>query len=397
MIPGFFGKPSGKPSKHAQTGGVWTLAQCLLASLGGVIAAEAAAVAEPVDISAILVPIREQHDMPAMAGAVVTSRALEAVGWTGLRKRGDTAPVTRDDLWHLGSCTKAMTAAIVGKLVEDGKLRWDATVPEIFPDIAGDFHAGFRGVTVAQLLSHRAGLPKDLTWREFAGSENLPGKRLAVVRRAFGAEPSYPPDGDARYSNVGYVAAGAMIEKVTGREWEAVIREWVFAPLGMSSAGFGGLGTPGVVDQPWGHMADGTPAPKNGSANDNIPLMGPAGRVHCTIQDWAKFVADQLRGARGTDGLLKAATHAVMKEPRKGGDMAMGWMVVERPWGGGRVLNHTGSNTMYYCNVWMAPARDFAVLVCANQGGDKAFRATDQAVGALIQWMRQRAQGKAQR
>lgn len=348
------------------------------------------------DISGLLSPIRERHGMPGMAGAIVTSGGLEAVGWCGVRKRGAAAPVTGDDLWHLGSCTKAMTATLVGLLVEKGKLRWDSTVSEIFPRMAGDFHEGFRPVTVAQVLSHRAGLPENLKWGRFSGEDGIPKKRLAVLREAFGSAPSYGPGSKTQYSNVGYVIAGAAIENVTGDAWEKIIREWLFVPLGMGSAGFGGLGTPGEIDQPWGHRADGAPVPKNGSANDNVPVMGPAGRVHCTIQDWAKFVADQLRGARGRDGVLKAATYRELQEPGRTDDKAKGWLVLERPWGGGRVLHHAGSNTMNYANVWIAPARDFAVMVCVNQGGDAAFKATDEAVGALIGRIGQRAKVKGQ-
>ncbi len=348
------------------------------------------------DVSSVLSPIREKHGMPGMAGAVVTSRGLEAVGCTGVRKRGESVAVTGDDLWHLGSCTKAMTATVVGLLVEQGKLRWDGTMGDVFPRMAGDFHEGYRPVTVAQVLSHRAGLPENLRWGSFAGDDGIANKRLAVVEEALGSEPSYEPGTRAQYSNAGYVIAGAAIEQITGKAWEEIIREWLFVPLGMGSAGFGGVGTPGEIDQPWGHRADGTPVPRNGSANDNVPVMGPAGRVHCTIQDWAKFVADQLRGARGGDGVLKAATYRELQEPGRGGEMAKGWIALERPWGGGRVLHHAGSNTMNYANVWIAPARDFAVMVCVNQGGDAAFKATDEAVGAMIGWMSQRANAKGQ-
>ena len=62
----------------------------------------------------------------------------------------------------------------------------------------------------------------------------------------------------------------------------------------------------------------------------------------------------------------------------------MGWFVVERAWGGGRVLNHAGDNTMNYANVWLAPRRDFAILICINQSGDTAFRASNEAVDGLI-------------
>ncbi len=63
----------------------------------------------------------------------------------------------------------------------------------------------------------------------------------------------------------------------------------------------------------------------------------------------------------------------------------MGWTIVSRDWGGGRVLTHSGSNTYWFAVVWMAPKKDFAVLVCCNQGGDGAQKACDEVASRLIQ------------
>ena len=63
----------------------------------------------------------------------------------------------------------------------------------------------------------------------------------------------------------------------------------------------------------------------------------------------------------------------------------MGWIVAERDWGSGTVLNHAGSNTMWYAVTWIAPKKDFAVLVACNQGGDEAEKACDEASSLLIQ------------
>ena len=102
--------------------------------------------------------------------------------------------------------------------------------------------------------------------------------------------------------------------------------------------------------------------------------MGPAGRIHCSIQDWARFVQDQLRGARGESALLKPESYQKLQTQPFGGDYALGWIVVLRSWGGGKVLNHGGDNTMNCANVWVAPKKDFAILVCVNQSGDQAFK-----------------------
>jgi hypothetical protein len=105
--------------------------------------------------------------------------------------------------------------------------------------------------------------------------------------------------------------------------------------------------------------------------------------VNCTIQDWARFIRDQLRGARGEPALLNAGSYEVLHTPPFGGNYALGWIVAERGWAGGKAFNHGGDNTMNFANVWIAPARDFAILVCANQGGKTAFQATDAAVMGL--------------
>jgi D-alanyl-D-alanine carboxypeptidase len=186
------------------------------------------------------------------------------------------------------------------------------------------------------------------------------------------------------YSNLGYILAGAMLERVADAAWEDLVREHVFGPLGMEGAGFGGVGTPGELDQPWGHRDNGRPASGNGPAVDNPPVLGPAGRVHAPIQDWAKFIADQLRGATGAPGLLSAESYTRLHTAPAGSDYSLGWLVLSRDWGGGAVLHHAGSNTMNFSNVWIAPARNVAFLVCINQGGDTAFQASDQAVSALI-------------
>jgi hypothetical protein len=86
------------------------------------------------DIADLLEPIRQKHNVPAICAAVVNSDGIIAVGAVGVRRRGDTAPVTSDDLWHLGSDTKAMTAAVVARLVEQKKVRWTSTLAELFPE-----------------------------------------------------------------------------------------------------------------------------------------------------------------------------------------------------------------------------------------------------------------------
>lgn len=335
-----------------------------------------------VAVSQALKTIRQKYDVPAMAAAVVTSEGIEFVGAAGVRKRGTDVAVTLDDLWHLGSDTKAMTATLVAKLVERGQLKWETPLAEIFPQLAARMHPDFQKVTLLHLLSHRAGLPPNLNHFTYSG-DDVQKLRLKAVREELAKKPKSKPGENYEYSNLGYIITGAIIERVTSNTWEHVIAEELFEPLQMNSPGFGGTGTPGKIDQPWPHLGNGIPVPQNGPAMDNPPVLGPAGRVHCTIQDWAKYIQDQLRGLRGDVALLKPESYQKLTAPPFPGDYALGWITAERPWGG-RVLNHGGDNTMNCANVWVAPQKNFAILVCVNQGGDVAFGAADEAVAALI-------------
>jgi Beta-lactamase len=117
-------------------------------------------------------------------------------------------------------------------------------------------------------------------------------------------------------------------------------------------------------------------------------VLGPAGSVHCTLSDWAKFIADQIRGARGQDGLLKTESYREIQTPHFGGDYALGWAVSDSDlkWVNGKVLYHVGSNTINYALAWVAPLQDVAVLVCTNIGGGNATKAADEISRQMLIW-----------
>jgi CubicO group peptidase (beta-lactamase class C family) len=170
-----------------------------------------------------------------------------------------------------------------------------------------------------------------------------------------------------------------MLEMQTDDSWENLMRHRLFEPLGMTSAGFG---PPLPLPQPQGHRKR---VPIGvGPGADNPAVLGPAGTVHASLEDWGKFISLHLIGPSDGSELLPRASFARMHAPAPGTDYAMGWVSVERPWGG-RVVTHSGSNGSWYAVVWAAPEQGFAVLVATNEAGDHAARATDEAASALIQ------------
>jgi CubicO group peptidase (beta-lactamase class C family) len=356
-----------------------------------------------------LAAIARDERVPALGGAIVTRDGCEGVFVTGVRALGQEAAVTVDDAWHLGSCTKAMTATLIALLVERGDLAWERTLGELLPDLGAPMDAGYRDLTLVDLLAHRAGLPtmtgpdEDLAASSaFAGT--LVQQRHELCRRVLVRKPLTPPRKDYAYSNLGYVMAGHIAEVATKQPFETLLRELLFAPLGMRSAGFGAPGTAAALDQPRGHQ-QGKPVSLGPDA-DNPLLIGPAGTVHASLADWAKFVQVHLRGADGDVAIgaltLHRATMARLHTAYDGtGERyGYGWLLPKRPWASGdhTVLTHSGSNTMWYCVVWCDPAAGFGVLAVTNTAQPSAAKACDRVAALLLQdhLARRKAAGASQ-
>lgn len=368
---------------------------CLLRSFTAsvfIVFARLAFADEPQDVSELLAPLVEKHKVPALAAAVIEGDRLTRLGATGIRARGDAAKVELEDVWHLGSCTKAMTATLCARLVEQGKLKWDSKVGDAFADQAEQIHAEWRDVTLAQLLSHRASMPSIPPlplWLKLIGRDGSRDAREMLLSSGWlKSAPATAPGSKWEYSNAGYMLAGLMAERAADKDWETLMREQLFEPLGMKSAGFGPPGSAEKVDQPRGHNAFGV-AMKPGKGADNPRGLGPAGTVHCSLRDWSKFIALHLQGARGECRLLTAESFQRLHAPQPISDKAgyaLGWIVLEREWTDGSALMHNGSNTMWFSVVWIAPKRGFAVMAATNLAGfgAKDGDAATNAVASLL-------------
>jgi CubicO group peptidase (beta-lactamase class C family) len=352
--------------------------------------AAARLLAGPENVSALLEKIRDKHDVPGLAGAVMDEGQLVALGASGMRSAARVVPVTLDDKWHLGSCTKSMTASVAAMLVEDGLIRWNTTLGEIFPDEIEEMAHAWRDVTLQQLLVHRGGAPneppKDLYAEALKQQGEPRQQRREFVAGLLRRPPAKPPGTHWIYSDSGYAIAGAMLERASGEAWEKLIRSRLFEPLGLKSAGFGPPATPGKLDQPWGHLGDDSPfkpvAP--GPDADYPPALGPAATVHMSISDFARYAQWHVAGARGEGTLLKPASFHKLHTPPPEQEYAMGWAVTKRRWAGGTALMHNGDNTMFYAVMWLGPRENTCFVAACNADCQEASEACDEVIQMLI-------------
>jgi len=313
-------------------------------------------------IQHILAQVVNDGKAPGMIAAILSSEGLLAIASAGERKVGSGIAFTTHDMVHLGSCTKAMTSTMIATLVAEGKLSWDTKLIDAIPSLKDRIHSDYHKITLWQLLTHRAGLAKNAKDWDAHQQKEIKERRLVILEDNLKSPATYEMD-QFHYSNIGYMIAACMAEQVSGLSWEVLMKQRLFDPLGMSSAGFGAPNTPEQIDQPWGHEKAWYWNKWKPDQSDNLEALGPAGRVHCTIEDWAKFLSLQL--AEENPILDKAYLNKLI-EPVGSHFYAGGWGVAEQAWAKGKMITHSGSNGIWYTSVVITPELNRAFIVSTN-------------------------------
>ena len=343
-------------------------------------------------LQSVLDQVRTGHSVPAVAAVLIEGNSIVEIGVSGTRVIDGQEPVTTDDQWHLGSISKSITSTLVAIYIERALLDWDTALADVLltniPDMRGEYH----NVRIEQLMAHTGGLPVDITRSDalLAGDYN-DDSPLSMTERRLGWSADMlrlPPEtaiGTHQYSNANYIVLGAIIEKVTGEQWEDLIAREIFAPLGMSNSGFGAPGMAGVRDQPWGHVGQGGSWRAIDPGHDDAEsalAIGPAGTIHTTLREFTAYMAAHLAGERGEDGLLTAATFARLHAPQPGTDYGGGWVSNADGWAGSPSFWHNGSNGRWFAHTVISANRNAAVFVASNSGSRAAV---EDLVGVMIQ------------
>ena len=349
-------------------------------------------------LSAKLTEISKQYHQPAMACALVSGNEIVAKAAVGTIAMGEETSVDGHSRFHIGSTTKTMTALLIALLVREGKLRYDMTLSEMLPDVK--MLAEYQDVTLHDLLLHKAGIiafqllqnePPEVSqtlWTDIPARISDPQmQRLEVAKYVLNLKPIAEPGTKAIYSNVGYALIGLIAETAAGKPYETLISEKIFNPLGMVDARFGkwpaSISEP---NQPRGHYANSRKEPIPQELEDAYVFpdwMNPSGGVHCTINDLALYVQENLLGLQGTGKLMEKSNYenihiihhtAVIKEMYPGlfqeGELTLGygWAVI--PDGDKAFISMAdGSGGTFYATLVVYPALNIAFAGFTNCGG----------------------------
>jgi CubicO group peptidase (beta-lactamase class C family) len=312
--------------------------------------------------------------VPGLAIAVVKDDSVVFAKGYGVLDVGKPERVTEHTRFAIGSTTKAMTAAAIGMLVDEGKLRFDDRVIDIIPELVLYDPYATRELTIRDLLTHRSGLGgTDLLWAfgEMPFDDMM--RRLRHVR------PTSSFRSQWSYQNVIYAIGGEIIARVSGMSWAEFTRSRIFAPLGMTES-------VALVSEVRGLPNVATPHDIIRDTVRAVPMrstdgVASAGSIYSSVADMAKWMRFMLDSGRvAGKQLLKPATFSELVTPQiraaqstypalmlskpHGFSYALGWFVQD--YQGDVVWMHTGSINGMIALIGLLPDRRTGVYVLAN-------------------------------
>lgn len=326
-------------------------------------------------LQAIAEELQTQLGFPGISIAIADVSSDVIVAAAGVRRIDADAATTPADRYHIGSVTKAVTATLIGVLVEEGTLDWNATLPALLPQLAETMHPDFQNVTLAQLLEFHAGLQPFTSGAEFDAVPELSGspteQRDMFAAWLLAQEP-VASIGEYTYSNASIAITGLIAETATGKSWTELLAQKLLDPLGVAAdSGWPASGDP---NQPWGHFAENggwTPSDPNGEYQFQ-PALQPAGDLNMTMADLALLFREHLlllACREATIGVSRERVIELHTPPAKPAEeTALGsWSLVDT--GEQRGSVSTGSAGTFICVVVVEHGGEFVMTLAVNGAG----------------------------
>lgn len=334
-----------------------------------------------------IVALMDQWKVPGVGVGFVKNGILVSLRGYGLADSAGMETMRPDHLFRIASISKPITGVAVLKAIENGTLSLQDSLIDLLPDLmppGGPVDPRVRGITVEQLLHHRAGWDRAVAGDpmftphllQVASDLGIPAPPPvdSIARWLLGQPLQFQPGTQFRYSNVGYMILGRILERVTGMSYEQYVTGQILAPMGVTSAAIGLTRRvdrlPGEVvyysSHPGGTSmyGDGFVSAAYGSSFD-LPSTDSHG-------GWVISVADLLRFAIAVDGdpvtpeFLSPQWQQYMVQDG-GGGYGAGWFLNPSNWNHSGGLPGTSTILVTYVNPIQRPGLDgFSVAILLN-------------------------------
>jgi CubicO group peptidase (beta-lactamase class C family) len=323
----------------------------------------------------------KEWKVPGAAVAIVKDDEIILAEGFGELEIGTRRPVDSESLFAIGSASKAFTAAAMAMLVDEGKVAWNDRVIDHLPWFQMYDPYVTREIRICDLLAHDSGLSRgDRVWYGTGLS------REEIVRRARYLEPAHSFRSTFEYNNTMFIAAGLVIEAISGQSWDEFVTERILKPLDMNASNTtitALQGKPNVITPHMNPGGKATPAPWR-----NIDNAGPAGSINSNVVDMAQWVRLMLgngeyEGKRLiSEANVQEMTSSQMKMTKSGGwavlfadssliAYGLGWFLAEHQ--GHLMVNHGGNIDGNAAFVSFIPDADVGIVVLSNLNQANGF------------------------
>jgi CubicO group peptidase (beta-lactamase class C family) len=309
---------------------------------------------------------RQAHHVPGMSIAVVKDDEVILTYGFGIASVEKETPVTPETIFAIGSSTKAFTSTLVGMLVDEGKMDWDDPVTEYLPYFQMNVDSDNESdePTLRDVLSHRTGFTR---MGLLIASGQIP--REEALLDATKAEPYAPFREKWYYSNVMYMSAGVAAGKADGTDWDTLVTERIFEPLGMNSTTTSVTQAENDSRLASGYLWDEDLQAYEYRPMRNVDNIGPSGAINSNVIDMAQWLRLQLnRGEYEGRRLISeenlSETWTTQIDITEDVGYGMGWVI--REWEGQPVIEHGGNVHGFSAQVAMLPESDLGFVLLTN-------------------------------
>ncbi len=317
-----------------------------------------------------LAELARKHRVPGATLGILRGDD-EVVAGFGVLNKTTGVEVTDDSVFQIGSISKVWTATVAMQLVDEGLLSLDAPIADVLPELRLADPDVTKKVTLRHLLTHTSGIDGDV-FTDTGRGDDCVEKYVEVLDQA---AQTHPLGATLSYCNSGFILIGRVIEKLTGKTWDAALRERLFTPLGLTRTGT--LPEEALLFRAaTGHVASGDGDPQPAPVWGLPRSAGPAGLITASASDVLAFARMHLAGGLAPDGsrVLSAESAAAMTEaqfemPDKhtlGDSWGLGW--IRFGWDGHRLIGHDGNTIGQSAFLRVLPDHDLAVTLLTNGG-----------------------------